>query len=78
MGNGNVKLQYATAESYEKSAKTNKKNYVKYTIEHGFVNEESHNLNFEKINSFSGQTYPVKEELKRRGYKFIDGMWIKP
>ena len=30
-----------------------------------------------KITSFSGQTYQVKDELKKRGYKFRNGSWVK-
>lgn len=74
-GNGEVELVYASADSYSKTAKTNKTNYVTYTLDHGFVNSEPHNINFEKVKVFSGKTYDVKEELKRRGYKFRNGKW---
>lgn len=77
VGGGKVELQYAKADSYNKLAKTNKTNYVTYTLDHGFVNDTPHNINFEKITSFSGQTYAVKDELKRRGYKFRNGEWTK-
>lgn len=77
-GNGEVELVYATADKYGKTANTNKTNYVTYTLDHGFVNDDPHNLNFERISAFSGQTYSVKEELKRRGYKFKNGKWVKP
>ncbi len=76
-GNGAVELVYAQADSYNKTAKTNKTNYVTYTLDHGFVNSSPHNINFEKITSFSGQTYQVKDELKKRGYKFRNGSWVK-
>lgn len=76
-GDGAVELVYAQADSYNKTAKTNKTNYVTYTLDHGFVNNSPHNINFEKITSFSGQTYQVKEELKKRGYKFKNGAWVK-
>lgn len=76
-GNGVVELQYAKADSYSKLAKTNKTNYVTFTLSHGFVNDSPHNLNFDKIAEFRGQTYAVKEELKKRGYKFRNGAWIK-
>lgn len=77
-GNGQVELVYATADKFQKTAKTNKTNYVTYTLDHGFVNDQPHNINFEKIKSFSGQTYQVKEELKRRGFKFKNGKWERP
>lgn len=76
-GNGDVELTYATADSFEKTAKTNRTNDVTFTLTHGFVNDDPHGLNFEKISSFSGQTYQVKNELKRRGYKFRNGKWVK-
>lgn len=76
-GNGVVELEYAKADSYNKLAKTNKTNYVTYTLDHGFVNDTPHNINFEKITTFSGQTYAVKEILKQKGYKFRDGKWSK-
>lgn len=77
LGDGKVELQYAKADSYNKTAKTNKTNYVTYTLDHGFVNDTPHNINFEKITSFTGQTYAVKEALKKRGYKFRNGGWVK-
>lgn len=76
-GDGKVELQYAKADSYNKLAKTNKTNYVTYTLDHGFVNDIPHNLNFEKITSFSGQTYAIRDALKKRGYRFRNGEWIK-
>lgn len=76
-GNGNVELVYATADSRTKLAKTNKTNYVTYTLDHGFVNDEPHNINFDNIKSFTGKTYDVKSELKRRGYKYRNGAWVK-
>lgn len=76
-GNGEIELQYAKADSYSKMAKTNKTNYVTYTLGHGFVNDKPHNINFDKVQTFSGQTYAVKEELKRRGYKYRNGKWVK-
>lgn len=48
LGDGKVELQYAKADSYNKTAKTNKTNYVTYTLDHGFVNDTPHNINFEK------------------------------
>lgn len=77
LGGGKVSLEYAKADSYSKTAKTNKTNYVTYTLDHGFVNDTPHNINFENITSFSGQTYQVKETLKKMGYKFRDGEWVK-
>lgn len=77
LGDGKVELEYAKADSYKKLAKTNKTNYVTYTLDHGFVNDSPHNINFDRISSFSGQTYAVKETLKKHGYKFRNGEWVK-
>ncbi|MCD8322975.1 MAG: hypothetical protein LUC89_08845 [Oscillospiraceae bacterium] len=52
LGNGNVELVYAQADSYSKTAKTNKTNYVTYTLDHGFVNSTPHNLNFDNALDF--------------------------
>lgn len=76
-GDGKVELSYAKADSYSKTAKTNKTNYVTYTLDHGFVNDSPHNINFSAISEFSGQTYPVKETLKRNGFMFRNGKWVK-
>lgn len=74
---GSIELVYATADSYRKLAKTNRTNYVTYTLESGFADGKPHNLNFDNIKIFKGKTYAVKEELKKRGYKFRDGVWVK-
>lgn len=76
-GNGEVALVYATADKYEKTAKTNATNYVTFTLDHGFVNEDPHNINFENITAFTGQTYGVKETLKKHGFKWKNGKWSK-
>lgn len=76
-GGGKVELQYAKADSYSKTAKTNKTNYVTYTIDHGFVNSTPHNINFDKITEFSGQTYAVKETLKKNGFIYRNGKWVR-
>lgn len=76
-GNGKVTLEYARADSYVKTAKTNKTNYVTYTLDHGFVNSEPHNINFDAIKEFSGLTYQVKETLKRQGFVYKDKKWVK-
>lgn len=77
-GGGKVELDYATADSYTKTAKTNKTNYVTYTLDHGFVNGTAHNINFDNITEFSGQTYAVKETLKKKGFVYRNGKWVKP
>lgn len=76
-GAGEVVLSYAQADSYNKTAKTNKTNYVTYTLKQGFVNDQPHNLNIDKIKSFSGQTYNIKNYLKNLGFKWRDGKWVK-
>lgn len=69
-GNGNVSFQYAKADNYEKTAKTNKTNHVTYTVSHGAVNGETFGINWDKVKSISGQTYNLREEAKKHGLKW--------
>ena len=66
-GNGNVTFSYAKADSYEKTAKTNRTNYVTYTLNAGAVNGETFNIDWSKVNSISGQTYSLRSAAKSAG-----------
>ena len=66
-GNGNVTFSYAKADSYEKTAKTNRTNYVTYTLKAGAVNGETFNIDWSKVNSISGQTYSLRSAAKSAG-----------
>ena len=66
-GNGNVTFSYAKADSFEKTAKTNRTNYVTYTLKAGAVNGETFNIDWSKVNSISGQTYNLRTAAKNAG-----------
>ena len=69
-GKGNVTFSYAKADSYEKTAKTNRTNYVTYTLKAGAVNGETFNIDWSKVNSISGQTYNLRDAAKSAGLKW--------
>lgn len=69
-GNGNLTFSYATADKYEKHAKTNVTNYVTYTVKAGAVNGKTFNIDWSKVNSISGQTYNLKQEAKDNGFSW--------
>ena len=76
---GNVTFEYATPKARDKTAKTNKTEYVTYEVSHGAINGETFGVNLDKANSVSGQTYNLREELKKKGFKW-DGKkkaWVK-
>lgn len=67
---GHLRLGYAQPIERYKLAKTNKTNYVTYKLEHGMVDGESHGINWNAVKSVSGQTYGIKEQLKKMGYRW--------
>ena len=56
-----------------------------HTIKAGLYNEpgsrsiKSHNINWDKVNRVSGDTFDIKEELKSRGFRFEGSTknWVK-
>lgn len=80
-GGGVIELGYAQPASRTKLAKTNKTNYLTYNLKAGFVvgrrDAESHNINFDNVKAFSGQTYDVKDTLKSKGFRWRNGRWEK-
>lgn len=66
-GKGNLTFDYARPESREKTAKTNKTNYLTYTVQAGAVDGKSFGINWDKVNSISGQTYSMRSEAKSHG-----------
>lgn len=76
---GGIVFEYATPETRYKTAKTNKVEYVTYKLSHGAVNGEIFGINLDKVNMVSGQTYNLRSELKKKGFKW-DGSrkaWVK-
>ena len=66
-GHGNLTFSYARANSYEKTAKTSRTTYTKYTLQAGAVNGQSFGINWSKVQSVSGETYSIKNEAKQAG-----------
>lgn len=66
-GNGNLTFIHAVADSYEKTAKTNRTVYTKYTIRAGAINGETFNIDWSKVQSISGQTYSLRNAAKNAG-----------
>lgn len=78
-GNGNITFRYAKADSYEKTAKTNRTVNTEYTIQAGAVNGEPFNIVWEKVKSIQGQTYSLRDVAKKNGMIW-DGKkkrWVK-
>lgn len=68
--NGNVRFSYAKGGEYTKTAKTNRTNYVTFEIVAGAVNGKTFNINWDKVNSISGQTYNLRSQAKDAGLKW--------
>jgi hypothetical protein len=66
-GKGNLTFTYASGGTFEKTAKTNRTNYVTYKIAAGAVNGTTFNVNWDKVNSISGQTYNLRQAAKEHG-----------
>ena len=76
---GELSFVYATPQSREKTSKTNRTEYVTFKLKHGAENGEVFGVNWDKVKSVSGQTYNIRDEIKRRGFKW-DGRtksWVK-
>ena len=78
-GGGEVHFQYATPESKEKTAKTNRTQYLTYKLKAGAENGDIFGVNWNNVKSVSGQTYNLKSDIKDRGFRW-DGakkMWVR-
>lgn len=78
-GNGSLEFVYATPESREKTAKTNRTQYVTYKLKAGAENGDVFGINWDNVKSVSGQTYDLRSEIKDRGFRW-DGKnkrWVK-
>lgn len=69
-GKGNLTFSYASPVEKTKTAKTNKTNYITYEEKAGAVNGKSFGINWDKVQSISGQTYSLRDEAKKHGLKF--------
>ena len=66
-GKGNLTFEYAQPDTKEKTAKTNKTNYLTYNVQAGAVDGKSFGINWDKVQSISGQTYNMRAEAKAHG-----------
>lgn len=66
-GKGNLTFSFAKGGTFEKTAKTNKRSNVTYEIVAGAVNGTTFNINWDKVNSVSGQTWSIKSQAKKAG-----------
>ena len=66
-GKGNLTFDYAQPDSREKTAKTNKTNYLTYNVQAGAVDGKSFGINWDKVQAVSGQTYNLRAEAKAHG-----------
>lgn len=66
-GKGNLTFEYAQPDTREKTAKTNKTNYLTYNVQAGAVDGKSFGINWDKVKSISGQTYSMRGEAKENG-----------
>lgn len=66
-GKGNLTFDYAQPDSREKTAKTNKTNYLTYNVQAGAVDGKPFGINWDKVQSVSGQTYNLRAEAKAHG-----------
>lgn len=82
-GNGNLTIGYATAKSYEHPNRNT--TIAKYELKAGIYNQmgdsslQTHNINWDRVQSVSGQTYDIKSYIKDRGFKW-DGKtksWVR-
>ena len=67
------------AESREKTAKTNRTQYVTFKLKAGAENGDVFGINWDNVKSVSGQTYDLRSEIKDRGFRW-DGKnkrWVK-
>ena len=68
-GNGELSFVYATPESREKTAKTNRTQYVTYKLRAGAENGDVFGVNWDNVKSVSGQTYDLRSEIKDREFR---------
>ena len=68
VGNGEVSFEYATPDTRDKTAKTNRTQYVTFRLKAGAKNDEVFGVNWDNVKSVSGQTYGIKSEIKNHNF----------
>ena len=66
--NGNVTFSYTRGEFGEKTSRTTTN--VEYRLIAGAINGETFNINWDKVQSVSGETYSLRSEAKKNGLKW--------
>ena len=76
---GELVFNYAKPVSSEKTAKTNKANYVTFKLRHGSVNGETFGINWDQVKKVTGQTFGIKNELKEKNFKWdsTNKCWVR-
>lgn len=67
---GGVNFIYASPVKREKTAKTNKTQYLTYKEKAGAHNGEIFGINWKNVKYVSGQTFGIKDEIKKQGFKW--------
>lgn len=78
--NGNIEFSYAKGDHVPPSAKTNKTHTVTYELAAGAVNGKTFGIDWSKVNSVSGKTYPISDDAKAAGLKWDakTKKWVRP
>ena len=78
-GNGEVAFVYATPEKRDKTAKTNRSQYLTYKLKAGAQDGDVFGVNWDKVKSVSGQTYDMRSDLKDRGFRWNgrEKKWVR-
>ncbi len=74
---GELHFEYAKPDSYEKTAKTNKTQYLTYSLQHGAKNVEIFGVNWDNVKSISGKTFNLRQIIKQHGFRWDGQKWIK-
>lgn len=69
-GQGGLTFDYADWTHSDPSAKTNRTHAATTTITHGAINGELYGVDLSKAKSVSGQTYDLRDKLKRAGFRW--------
>lgn len=69
-GSGNLTFSRANGTFSAPSAKTNTTVSVTYKVTAGAINGETFNINWDNVNSISGETYALRKAAKDHGLKW--------
>ena len=75
---GNLNFTYATP-TINKTAKTNTTGTATFNVAHGAINGKSFGINWDKVKSISGETYAMRDEAKKNGFRWdsTKKIWTK-